>query len=336
MIVLNPITLPASKMLATMTSLIGEVRFNETLAPSDIVNELVDSARVGKVDYGKGIVYTFKLAPQPVKDLSETSSAFTITKPNVAQETIVIDNYKFVPISLSEILSKDAGLNENTISDFFAFVMSLLEDTAQFFLYDVVNGLYQNWTPGQETQTIKVRQIDTTSLTGQDLTNAKTWNSNEMAKVMRKTLNNMKIKNSKFTDIATYQDANGGGTQNVVSALRSDNLKLVINDKYWTEFMANSLASLYHSEKIGEMIPGDKFVLLPEDAMKSGNELVIGWLSDKIKFALADFYALTLSILDPSTTYNNTFYHFSYGAGVFKYAPGVKFVAEIITAAEAD
>lgn len=336
MIVLNPITLPASKMLATMTSLIGEVRFNETLAPSDIVNEMVDSARVGKVDYGKGIIYTFKLAPQPVKDLSETSSAFTITKPNVAQETILIDNYKFVPISLSEILSKDAGLNENTINDFFAFVMSLLEDTAQFYLYDVVNNLYQSWVPGQATQTIQVRQIDTTGLTGQDLTNAKTWNSNEMAKVMRKTLNNMKIKNSKFTDIATYTDINTGETENVVSALRSDNLKLVMNDKYWTDFMANSLASLYHSEKIGEMIPGDKFVLLPEDAMKSGNELVMGWLSDKIKFALADFYALTLSILDPSTTYNNTFYHFAYGAGVFKYAPGVKFVADIIKPAEAD
>lgn len=334
-IVLNPITLPASKMLATMTSLIGDVRFNETLAPSDLVNELVDSCRVGKVDYGKGIVYTFKLAPQPVKDLSETSSAFTITKPNVAQETIEIDEYKFIPISLSEILSRDSALNGETISEFFSFVMSLLEDTAQFSLYDEVNELYQNWTPGQVTQTIEVRQIDTTNLTGVDLTAALTWNSNEMAKVMRKTVNNMKIKNSKFTDIATYTDANGGGSQSVVSALRTDNLKLVMNDKFWTDFMAQSLASLYHSEKIGEMIPGEKFVLLPEDAMKTGNENVIGWLSDKNKFALADFYRVTLSILDPSTTYQNTFYHYAYGKGVFKYAPGVKFIAKSITPAEA-
>lgn len=335
MIILNPITLPASKMLATMTSLIGDVRFNETLAPSDLVNELVDSARVGKVDYGKGIVYTFKLAPQPVKDLTEESSAFKITKPNVAQETILIDEYKFIPISLSEILSKDSALNGNTISEFFAFVMSLLEDTAQFNLYDVVNNLYQNWVPGQATQTIEVRQIDTTGLTGADLQASLTWNANEMAKVMRKTVNNMKIKNNKFTDVATFTDVNTSETENVVSALRTDNLKLVMNDKYWTDFIAESLASLYHSEKIGEMIPGDKFVLLPEDAMLSANENVIGWLSDKMKFALADFYRVTLSIQDPSTTYQNTFYHFSYGAGVFKYAPGVKFVAKTITPAEA-
>jgi len=145
----------------------------------------------------------------------------------------------------------------------------------------------------------------------------------------------MKIKNNKFTDVATYTDANTGETENVVSALRTDDLKLVMNDKYWTDFMAQSLASLYHSEKIGEMIPGDKFVLLPEDAMKAGNEKVIGWLSDKNKFALADFYRVTLSILDPSTTYQNTFYHYAYGAGVFKYAPGVKFVAQIITPEQA-
>lgn len=318
-----------------MTSLIGDVRFNETLGTSDLVNELVDSCRIGNVDYGKGIVYTFKLAPQPVKELTETSSAFTITKPNVAQETILIDEYKFVPISISEILSRDSALKGETISEFFSFVMSLLEDTAQFNLYDVVNEMYQNWTPGQATQTIEVRQIDTTNLTGADLTAALTWNSNEMAKVMRKTVNNMKIKNSKFTDVATYNNVNTGESEKVVSALKTDDLKLVVNDKYWTDFMADSIASLYHSEKIGEMIPGEKFVLLPEDAMKSGNENVIGWLSDKNKFALADFYRVTLSILDPSTTYQNTFYHYSYGKGVFKYAPGVKFVAKTITPAEA-
>lgn len=335
MTVLNPITLPASKMLSTMTALIGDVRFNETLGTSDIINDMVDSARVGKVDYGKGIIYTFKLAPQPTRDLSETSSAFTITKPNVAQETILINEYKFVPISLSEVLSKDSALRGETISEFFAFVMGLLEDTTQFNLFDVVNGLYQNWVPGQPSQTVQVRQINTANLTGTDLTSALTWNANEMAKVMRKTVNNMKIKNNKFTDVATFTDVNTGETENVVSALKNDNLKLVVNDKYWTNFIAESLASLYHSEKIGEMIPDDKFVLLPEDAMSQSNENVIGWLSDKSKFALADFYRVTLSILDPSTTYQNTFYHYAYGAGVFRYAPGVKFVAQTITPEEA-
>ena len=33
---------------------------------------------------------------------------------------------------------------------------------------------------------------------------------------------------------------------------------------------------------------------------------------------------------DPSTLYVNKFYHYANGAGVFKYAPGVKFVENTI------
>lgn len=329
-IVLNPITLPASKMLSTMTTLIGDIRFNDTLGVSDIVNELVDSSRIGKVDYGKGIVNTFKLSLQPTKDLSETSSAFTITKANVAQETILIDKYKFIPLSMSEILSRDSVLSGDSINSFFAFVMSLMEDTSTFNLFDEVNALYQDWVPGQATQIIKIKQINTANLTGADLKFAKEINANEIAKVMRKTVNNMKVLNNKYTDVATYTDVNTGEQGSVKTALKRDNLKLVMNDKFYTDILADSLATVYHGEKIGEMIPGDKFVLLPEDSMKVGNELTIGWLSAKNKFALADFYKTVLSILDPSTLYQNSFLHYSYGCGVFKYAPGVKFVAEIV------
>lgn len=326
MITFNPITLPASKMLATMTSLLGQVRFNETLKPTDIVNDLVDSCRIDNVEFGKGIVFTFKTDILPTKTLSETSSAFTIVKPNIAQETILIDTYNFVPLSTNEILTQDALLNSNSIATFFDFTMSLLEDTEKFKLFDEVNDMYQKWIPAQATQTIAVDQIDTTKLKGQDLQTALTWNANNIATTMRKTLNNMRIKNNLFTDIKTYVDANDGTTKNVVSCISADNLKLVMNDKYWTNILANSISTLYHSEKIGEMIPTKNFVLLPENAMLSTNAKVIGWLSEKNKFALSDFYKMNLGIVDPSTGYQNTFYHYAYGKGVFKHAVGVKFI----------
>lgn len=328
--IFNPITLSASKMIQTMTALISDMRFNDTLSPSDIVNQLVDSSRIGKVDFGKGIIYNFKVDNQPVKDLTETSSAFTITKPNVEQETIFIDNYKFVPISTSDILAHDAFTEGYQINEFYSFVMSLLEDTAQFYLFDVVNNLYQTWTPNNSTQTVSINQINTETLTGTELNAALAWNATEIGRVMHMTLNNMKIKNNKYTDLTTYTDVNGGGERAVISALRADNMKIVFNDKFWTNFIADAMASLYHSEKIGEMIPGREFVLLPTDSMTPENENVIAFLSDRSKFALADFYRVTMGIVDPSTTYTNTFYHFAYGAGVFRYAPGVKFVANYI------
>ena len=334
-VIYNPITLPASKMLTTMTSLIGIVRFNDTLAPSEIINDLVDSSRIGKVDYGKGIVYTFKTSTLPVKDLTEDSSAFTITKPNLAQETILIDNYKFVPISLSEMLSKDAMLSGETINEFFSFVMGMTADTTQFHMFDVVNALYQGWNPGQATQTIQIDQINTNGLSGAELKVAEEWNAKQVAKIMRKTIRNMQLKNTKFTDVATFIDANDGEEKKVESCLARNDLKVVFNDKFYTDFLADAMSSLYHSEKVGEMIESGRQIVLPTDAMTRENGEVIAWASDRMKFAFADFYLVTLSIQDPSTGYTNTFYHFAYGAGVFKYAPGVKFVANYIIPAQA-
>lgn len=325
-----PVTLPASKMFGTMTTLLNEIRNKETLAPSEIINEMVDSARIGKVDFGKGIIYNFKLAPQPNKDLTEVSSAMTITKANIGQEIIPIDDYKFVPLSYSEILGRDAFTNGTTIDSFFAFISSLCEDTAQFYLYDKVNSLYQDWVPGQATQTIQIDQIDTSGLTGQALNEAKKWNATEVGKVVRKTINNMSIKNTKFTDIATFNDINTGLESNVVSCVKKSDLKMVFNDNYYTNFLADAMASLYHADEVGQMLPGGKPVLVPTDAMKVGNEKVIGWLADKDKFALADFYAVMLEWRDPSTLYVNKFYHYATGAGIFKYAPGVKFVERTI------
>lgn len=324
-----PYTLPVSKMLTTMTALIGDVRYGENIRVSKIVNDLVDSSRIGKVDYGKGIVKAFELDVQPTKNLSETSSAFTITKPNVAEEILPITDYKFVPISTAELLSRDAFLNGEGVDTFMNNVMKLPEKTIKFNLFDVVKGLYMNWSPRQ-TQIVRIDQIDTTGMTMVEKQAAEQWNATQVAKVMRKTMNNAKLLNNKYTDTAQYTDANDGTTKDVKSALDNDNMKIVFNDEFYTNFLADAMASLYHSEKIGEMLPGDNFVLMPTDAINEANANTIAWLSEKDKFAIADFYKVTLSIQDPSTLYLNVFFHYSYGSGIFKYAPGIKFVANVI------
>ena len=331
-----PYTLPVSKMLSTMTTLIRDVRYGENIKVSKIVNDLVDSCRIGNVEYGKGIVKTFELDVQPTKNLSETSTAWTITKPNVKQEVLPITDYKFVPISLAEILAKDAFLDGNAVDTFMNNVMKLPEKTIRFNLFDVAKGLYMNWSP-RSSQKVYVDQIDTSTITDMVQKRAcEQWNATELAKVMRKTMNNAKLLNDKYTDVATYTDANGGGTKNVKSALDTDNMKIVFNDNFYTNFLADAMASLYHAEKVGEMIPGENFVLMPTDAINEANENTIAWLSEKDKFAIADFYYVTLSIQDPSTLYLNVFFHYSYGSGIFTCAPGIKFIANYIEPEPAD
>lgn len=331
MIVLNPITLKASKFLSTMTSLIGDIRNHDTLSAGAMVNNLVDSCRIGNVEYGKGIIYNFKVAPLAVEDLSETSVVTRIRKPQVAQETIEIDTYKFTELSTSEILSRDAFLAGEGVNTFLDFVGALIGDTIRFHYYDMCNNLYQNWTPARKTQTIYIDQLDTSGLSGADLQNALAWNGANIAKVMRKTVNNMQLPNNDYTDIASVVDINNPSQQReVISCLAEPDLKIVFNDEYYTNFLADTIASLYHSDRVEDMIPSGRFVLLPTSAMSEENKNTIAWVSDKMKFAFADFYRVTLAFLDASTLYNNSFAHFAYGSGVFKYAPGVKFVARIV------
>lgn len=323
----NPITLPASKMLAAMTTLIADIRFINTIETSPIMNRLVASCEQGNVDFGKGIVFNFKLDYQPVKTLTENSSAFTITKPAVGQETLVIDEYNFIPISSSEVLSRDAVLNGNQVSTFFAFIMSLLNETHDYYLFNKVVDMYNSWVPGQASQTIEIPVTPLTGLSGADLESTKRMNATIIAEEMRKVLNNMQVPSSKFSDVATYINPNTGEATPVKTCLSSDNLKIVWNDQYYTEFLGNAMASLYHSDQVGNMLPGSEMLILPTDVISENNATTIAWLSDRTKFAIATFYSLAMSIVDPSTTYTNIFFHFALGGGVLDYPVGVKFVA---------
>ena len=313
-------TLPASKMLASITTFVNQLRFKDTLKPSKMVEDFVDNSRVGKVDSGKGIVFTFKKALQPVSSLSTTSSVLTITPPSTAQEIITIDTYNFIPLSVSRTLIADAVPNGSVIDTFLNYLYSLLEDTKKFHLFDSLVATLFGWTPTQATQTIDIDQIDTSGLTGETLQASLQWNANEIARVIRKTMNNMSYKSTKYTDVAT-----------TMSAVDKSDLRLIMNDTYETSFLSDAMASLYHSDKVGEMLEGPVKDVLNSDIFDANNESdTIGFLMDKDKLALADFYNLQMSFTDASTLYTNSFLHFAYGVGIFANAVGVKFKAKLL------
>lgn len=313
-------TLPASQFLSSITSFVNQLRFKDTLKATSMVRDFVDNCKVGKVDSGKGIVFTFKKSLQPVNNLSTTSSVLTITPPAVAQEIIEIDTYKVIPLSVSRQLMYDAVPEGTLVDTFLNYLYSLMEDTQKFFEFDELVYELFNWTPTQATQTINIDQLDLTGLTGADLQGAVQWNASEIARVVRKTINNLGYKSTAYTDVAT-----------TLTALNKGDLRLIMNDTYETEFLANAMASLYHSDKVGEMISGLTKDVLPEDIFNTYNEQnTIGFLFDVDKLAMADYYKLQMSFTDASTLFTNSFLHFAYGKGIFKNAVGIKFVKNVI------
>lgn len=313
-------TLPASQFLASITTFVNQLRFKDTLKATNMVRDFVENCKVGKVDSGKGIVFTFKKSLQPVNNLSTTSSVLTITPPQVAQEIIEIDNYKVIPLSVSRQLMYDAVPEGALVDTFLNYLYSLMDDTQKFYEFDqLVTELFA-WTPTQATQLINIDQLDLTGLSGADLQGAVQWNASEIARVVRKTINNLAYKSTAYTDVAT-----------TLTAVDKSQLRLIMNDTYETEFLANAMASLYHSDKVGEMLGGIQKDVLNEAIFKANSQgTTIGFLMDKEKLAMADYYKLQMSFTDASTLFTNSFLHFAYGKGIFKNAIGIKFVANII------
>lgn len=313
-------TLPASKVLSSITSFVNQLRFKDTLYPTRIVNDFVDNCKVGKVDTGKGIVFTFKKALQPVNNLSATSSVLTITAPSVAQEIIDIDTYKVIPLSISRTLMADAVPNGTLIDTFLNYLYSLMEDTKTFHEFVVMTSELFSWTPVQAGQTINIDQYDLAGLTGADLDAAIRRNATEIAKVVRQTMNELGILSNNYTDVAT-----------TYTSVNKDDLRLIMNDKYYTDYLADSIAALFHSDKIEDMMSGPILDELPYSIFNANSQgTTIGFLFDKQKLAMADYYKLQMSFTDASTLFTNSFLHFAYGKGVFANAIGIKFVANII------
>lgn len=312
-------TLPASKFLASITTFVNQLRFKDTLYPTNMVRDFVDNSKVGKVDTGKGIVFTFKKDLQPVNDLSTTSSVLTITPPQTAQEIITIDNYKVIPLSVSRTLLYDAVPRGELVDTWLNFLYSLMEDTQKFHEFDVLVAELFAWTPTQATQTIEIEQIDTTGMTGETLRATQQVNATKIATTIRKTLNNLQNKSKAYTDVST-----------TMTALSPKDLRIIMNDTYETEFLANAMASLYHNDKVGEMFDGPTKDVLNEALWTDGNATTICYLMDKQKLAMADYYKLQMSFTDASTLFTNSFLHFAYGKGIFANAVGIKFVAKVV------
>ena len=319
-------TLPASAYLTSMTALINDLRIRENLKTTSTMNRLMESCYVGKVDFGKGIIYEALLGPQDVENLSTTSTALRIRKPAVAEEVIVIEDYKVIELSTSEVLGHDAVPSGDVLNRFLEGVKKVLTYTKNRYLFNICKGLFNGWSPVGANQTLTITLTDETGLTGDTLRKTKEANALLISEAIRKEIMKLTVPQNGYTDVATYTDPNDGTTKNVETCLDIEDISLFMSDDYWTPYLTTT-ASLYHDDKTNDMYPNKKIVL-PSGVLTGAT--TIGYIAFDKKFAYADFYNLTMSFNDPSTLYNNIFLHFAYGAGVFQFAPGIKIVANYV------
>lgn len=316
------IVLPVSQIGQVMTTLIANRRHNETLQKTGLMSSLVDAMTYDRVEFGKGIVRSQKLKRQPQNNLTKGSNPFELSEPNVGEEVIIIDNYKVIPLSTSDILTRDIGVNNAQISNYLSSVDALLQETKDMNLYKVALENILSWVPTSKQKKVVNQIINNNSA---DDVNINKINAQRIAKDIRNSIISLSRPSGDFIDVTSYKVDNIE-IKDLETIATRDDLILFVNSEFNTNMIVDAYSTLYNFTKIQDIVGA--IIEVAVDDIPQEYKNVIAWIAHKDKFAIAYFYDTVLSIQNPSDTYLNKFMHYAYGTGVFKLLPCIQLIAE--------
>jgi hypothetical protein len=341
MINLNPITLPFSNLvtsqaeIGSITTMLAYHRARNGTQVSSRVSSLVDGTLFQNVEFGSGVVNSVTLDLANERDWTRTSTILDVNDVAVGQETLFVDTFRVIELSINDIMAKQTGTATNQIEALLSASMQTLENTHAHNQFNRVVELYKNWVPRPE-QIVKVELKDVTALTGADLNQQNESNMRVIYKAMNETVEDMLILSNNYTDEVSYTDQN-----DIVKPIRrsmsEDSMRLVLNSKYNTLMQADGAAPIYNQTTLTSLRAGKRLDIVAQSALSGAPVSIkpidgdtIGWLHEEGKFALVTFYLLTRSFADGSNLFTNYWLHYAFGLGVFGLAMGVKMVVKLV------
>lgn len=306
MAVLETVTLQASTFFDNMECAIATYRNKYQLATSDIVSQLIKNHTIESSEYGNGVVITqIKTLPQ-TKNYSKTSSLLTTNFLDTVQEQLVVDNYKMAEVSTIQPFSKQLFLNGETVNTFIENNQSTLVPACDKDLYDAIINTFKSYTPTQASQTLTLQLYDVTRLTDPIARNsAIEYNAKTFFSEVKTLVHNMAVWSNKYTD----------NSEITTTLTDKNNFLLTFNDRILNNLKISG-SSLFHGDKISIEEIGIPVEIIPSDQLTDNT--ILCYLSDRQKFALTRYYNIGGSFHDVSNMVTNNFFHWAYGAGVFK------------------
>lgn len=307
-----PITLAVNKFLGALTNLIAYSQTLDTLEDGEL-NRLVASCQDINVDNGDGKVVLAADVLQ-VTDLPTNSTLLSTAKPTVKEQYIPVTDYKVVQMTINRYLMRGAFIEEAAMGSFIAYLMSVMRQTKNIYLYNELVKMYKNYTPTQNTQTVTVPLYALADSDTADLRQAKLeYNSNAMYNALIMILTEMGADTTAYNDLG------------LTEVIDYKSLKFVGNSYFNTQMLINTLATLLNSDKITDAQKWSETIVIPQG--KLNDTTTIGWLGHKKKIQFGYFYNVATSFFDGSTLNQNNWLHFSYYMDEVDALPMVKFVA---------
>ena len=321
-------SLSQNEFVGDFTNLIISQYVNKSVA--DGLHPLVESCMFDGVPYGDkaAIISVDTLA---VGDYSNTSSLLSVVKPTIDEQQLNTTDRKVIQVTLNRYLLAGAFANEYSLSEAFAVILSMLQKTKAIYLYKKVVAAYENYAgalnndgttrPLLATQTITINLVDVDNLTGEaEKAAARTFNSNEIYKTLVKTLHAMCSPTRVFNELAFETLA------------RPEDIKFIVNDKFMTDMITDTMATLLNSAKISDLEKwAETYVIPPEQFANASTKTdVIGWLGDRNKYQIRPRFEIGTSFYDASNLNQNDWLHFWLISGFVAGLPQVKLVANYV------
>ena len=235
--------LRANEVMASLFNMIISIDVNaDNIA--DGYGSLVERARVdgGLSGDTKLYVETDALETHPWTGDLEAANLLAVDRPPLpAEQSIVLDQFRQVRVSLDEYLSKRAWMSEGSFAKFNSIMAGWLQVTKQIHdetSYNVFIGC-EHTSIGSQSQTVSLAPTNAAATTADEESEARI-RGQKIAEFMANLFVDMKSPTREYNDLGFLR-----------SYKRSD-LTVIWNADYVNEVMKIDLPSIFHSEEVAK------------------------------------------------------------------------------------
>ena len=313
------ITLNQNIFIATITNLIAYTTYHDNYRLGDDIDKLLSVFRSDDVPMGDGKVVRTATLPS-VQNLNPTSSTLlAVVKPNIAEQYIPVDEWKYIQLSINEYLMRGAFVNEGALGILVSYLVNTMQIAKRLYLYDRVRGLVLSLdSNANATKTTLTGMADDPNGTAQERNAIRTYNTNELYRYLISRI-------KQIGKGATIKDTSDGTSVKVYA--RAEDVVAIVSDELLASLDVDTLATLLNSNEITKNVKVE-LITMDYSAIGGGspvaNNVVFLLSRDKIQYGF--FYQVATQFFDASILNTNNWLHFSDYCGFVN-----KAYAEVIT-----
>lgn len=298
-------------------------------------------------EYGNGLVYTYTIdkigteldvtyGSEEYHTARKDTQLYSVCEQAYCQEVVFVDRYRRYCITSWAELAKDLAPEASIVDAVLSIALQNLEQSLDWDLAEDKIKLLKSWTP-KTTQIVKIPFVDTTGMTGIELTQTKLENALNAKRLIANAYKDATNLTNKYTDLTTYVDPNGDGTKTKEAKVSmTDDLTAIINTKYENYFSVYGEGQLYNNTVLDGLKTGaNKIEVTPGQLgqadindPKDGDEIM--YLFEAGKFVRPLFLKINTSQQNRRTFGQSNYLHVIDGQAILKTLAAIKFVVELV------